>query len=109
MTSVDFWVLLSAALVSAAVICGVAFLELNYQVGRRRSRPHARVSLSGVQAAGTAGETSLRPPKQADEFRENIRVKRPAEVKIAHASAQVASPKAAQANGGQQTPLQFCR
>ena len=109
MTSVDFWVLLSAALVTAAVICGVALLELTYQVGRRRSRQHAPVSLFPAQAAGTAGEASLRPPKRVDGFREKIRGKRAAEVKIAHASAQVASLKAPQANGDTQTPLQFCR
>jgi hypothetical protein len=109
MTNVGFWVFLSAALVSATVICGVALLELTYRVGRRRSRQHAPASLSGVQAAGTAGEASLRPPKRADGFREKIHGKRTAEVKIAHASALVASLKVPQANGGKQTPLQFCR
>jgi len=109
MTNVGFWVFLSAALVSASVICGVAFLELTYQIGRRRSRQHAPISLSRAQAAGTAGEASLRPPKRVDGFREKVRGKRAAEVKIVHASAQVASLKAPQANGDTQTPLQFCR
>ena len=109
MTNVGFWIFLSAALVSASVISGVAFLELTYQVGRRRSWQHAAASLSRAQAPGTRRGASLRPPKRADGFREKIRSERAAEVKIAQASAQVASLKAPQANGGKQTPLQFCR
>jgi hypothetical protein len=107
MTNVGFWVFLGAALVSASVICGVAFLELTYQVGLRRSRQHTPASLSRAQAAGTTREASLRPSKRADGFREKTRGKRAPEVKIAHASAQVASLKAPQANGGKQTPLRF--
>jgi hypothetical protein len=112
MTNVGFWFLFGSAFVSAAVIGWVCFLELTYQLERRRSRQHAAtISLAGLQTAGAAREILLQPRQPADGFQEQSRSAGvEAEVKIAHAFAQAAALRARQANGGEpETPVQFCR
>ena len=93
MTNVGFWFLFGSGFVSAAVIGWVCFLELTYQLERRRSRQHAAAtSLAGLQTAGEACENLLQPRQPADGFQEQSRSAcLEAEVKIAHVSAQVAS------------------
>ena len=93
MTNVGFWFLVGSAFISAAVIGWVCFLELTYQLERRRSRQHAAsTSLAGLQTAGAAREILLQPRQPADSVREQLRSTcAEAEAKIAHVSAQVAS------------------
>ena len=102
MTNVGFWFLFGSAFVSAAVIGWVCFLELTYQLERRRSRKRAApTSLSGLQTAGAGREILLQPRQPADSVREQLRSTcAEAEVEIAHASAPVVSLKACQANEG---------
>jgi hypothetical protein len=93
MTNVGFWFLFGSGFVSAAVIGWVCFLELTYQLERRRSHQRAAtISLAGLQTAGAAREILLQPRQPADSVREQLRSTcAEAEVKIAHVSAQVAS------------------
>jgi hypothetical protein len=92
MTNVGFWFLFGSGFVSAAVIGWVCFLELTYQLERRRSPRHAAsTSLAGLQTIG-AREILLQPRQSAHGFREQSRSPyAEAEAKIAHVSAQVAS------------------
>jgi hypothetical protein len=92
MTNVDSWFLVGAAFVSAVVICGVCFLELTYQLKRRRSRHHAAAtSFSGLQTARTARDLASQSRKPADSFQEQLRGSYgEPEVKIDHASTQMA-------------------
>jgi hypothetical protein len=93
MTNVGFWFLVGSAFISAAVIGWVCFLELTYQLERRRSRQRAAtISLAGLQTAEAAREISLQPRQSAHGFREQSRSPcAEPEAKIAHVSAQVAS------------------
>jgi hypothetical protein len=93
MTNIGFWFFFGSAFVSAAVIGWVCFLELTYQLERRRSRQRAdATSLAGLQTAGAAREILLQPRQPADDLREQSRSAcAEADVKIAHASAQVSS------------------
>jgi len=92
MTNVGFWFLFGSAFVSAAVIGWVCFLELTYQLERRSRDAAAQSSLSGLQTTATAREILSQPLQPTDSSREQSRSAcAEADVKIAHAPAQVAS------------------
>ena len=58
MTEANFWFLLGAASISAAVIGWVCFLEVSYRLERRRRRA-CSIGLAGLK---TATHAVVRPP-----------------------------------------------
>jgi hypothetical protein len=91
MTEADFWFLLGAASINAAVIGWVCFLEVSYRL-ERRCRRACSIGLAGLKTATDA--VVLPPPTAGVRSRRAIAIADGSiEAKVVHPSAHVISLK----------------